>query len=242
MSTLRLDRLLASALGLSRRDATTLVRDGTPTLARDPSAHVNPAIHKVLVDGSPLAPPGPTTLLLHKPAGCVTATRDDHLPTVLDLVPAALRTRDLAPAGRLDRDTTGLLILTDDGALNHRLTHPARHLPKRYIATLAAPLPVEAAARVAAGLVLGDGTALKPAELQLLAPADDGLPRIALTLHEGRYHQVKRMVAALGSSVVALHRASIGGLMLPPDLLPGACRRITDDEIAALLDAPHAPA
>jgi 16S rRNA pseudouridine516 synthase len=247
MSTLRLDRFLADALGLSRPAAQRLCREGRVRLgavdgpeARRPAAHVDPERVPVLVDGVVVSPRGPAVLVLHKPSGCVSATTDAEHPTVIDLVPAPLRTEGLAPAGRLDKDTTGLLFLTDDGALLHRLTHPRRHLPKVYDATLARPLPDDAAERLAAGLTLADGTRLLPAGLAPL-PDLEGLPRARLTLHEGRYHQVRRMMAALGSHVVALHRIAIGGLVLPADLPPGACRPATADELAAALAGGPAP-
>lgn len=196
---------------------------------------------EVLVDERPLPKRGPVVLIMHKPAGFISATTDAHHRTILDLVPPELRRAGLAPAGRLDKDTTGLIILTDDGALNHRLTHPRRHLPKTYEATLAAPLPSEAIDAVRAGLTLGDGTALKPGDLTLLAPLPDGTPQVRLVIHEGRYHQVKRMMAALGSAVLTLHRVAVGGLCLPGDLQPGACRPLRDDERALLLAEPGVP-
>jgi 16S rRNA pseudouridine516 synthase len=245
MSTLRLDRFLADALGVSRPAAQRLCRDGRVRLgAPDGPACRRPADHialdaAVFVDGVRVAPRGPAVLLLHKPEGCVSATIDADHTTVLDLIPAPLRTPGLAPAGRLDKDTTGLLILTDDGPLLHRLTHPRRHVPKVYEATLARPLPDDADVRVRAGLVLADGTHLLPSTLQHLA-AHGGLPRVRLTIHEGRYHQVRRMMAALGSHVVALKRVAIGGLALPPDLPPGTSRPATAEELALAL-SPEPP-
>jgi 16S rRNA pseudouridine516 synthase len=242
MSTLRLDRYLAEASGVSRAVAQGLCRsgrvqvDGAPW--RDPSRHVPPGA-TVTLDGATVARPGPRTLILHKPKGCVSATTDADHPTVLDLVPPALRSPGLAPAGRLDKDTTGLLLLTDDGALNHRLTHPRRHLPKTYDATLACPLPREASDAVRQGLRLGDGTALRPALLLPLPDDPDGAPRVRLLIREGQYHQVRRMAAALGSAVTELRRVAIGRLALPVDLAPGACRAILDEELAEAFSVPE---
>jgi 16S rRNA pseudouridine516 synthase len=242
MSTLRLDRFIAEAARVSRAMAQTLCRSGRVQLdgaaVRDPGHHVPPGA-AVTLDGAQLALPGPRTLLLHKPLGCVSATTDADHPTVLDLVPQSLRSPGLAPAGRLDKDTTGLLVLTDDGALNHRLTHPRRHLPKTYDAILAAPLPPDAADAVRAGLRLGDGTLLAPALLLPLADAPDGAARARLLIREGQYHQVRRMVAALGSRVTALSRVAIGALTLPADLAPGACRAITEEELARAFTLPE---
>jgi 16S rRNA pseudouridine516 synthase len=238
----RLDRLVAERAGISRADATRLCRggrvavDGVPL--RDGATHVAPGAI-VTLDGRALDARGPLTLLLHKPTGCVSATTDALHPTVLDLVPAELRRTGLAPAGRLDKDTTGLLLLTDDGALNHRLTHPRRHVPKTYDATLTAPLCEQAAELVRDGMRLGDGTQLAPGLLRPLGPGPDGSPRVRVIIREGQYHQVRRMVAALGSHVASLARVAIGGLWLPDGLTPGACRPITEGELAAALTVPE---
>ncbi len=240
---MRLDRFVAEAAGVSRADAARLCRSGRITVAgaaqRDGATHVSTDA-AVTLDGRPLGPLGPVTLLLHKPTGCVSATTDALHPTVLDLVPRELRRAGLAPAGRLDKDTTGLLVLTDDGALNHRLTHPRRHVPKTYEAVLTEPLLSTAGDIIRNGMLLGDGTALAPGLLKALPPAPDGAPRVRLLIREGQYHQVRRMVAALGSHVTALTRVSIGRLWLPDDLPPGACRAIMETELAEAFKAPAA--
>ena len=174
-------------------------------------------------------------LMMNKPAGVITATEDAAQQTVLDLLPADLR-RGLSPVGRLDKDTEGLLLLTDDGALCHALTAPRRHVDKRYRAQIAGTLASDAAARFAAGLTLGDGTVCRPAELTILGRTEDGCVA-EVVLREGKYHQVKRMVAAAGGRVVHLKRLSMGPLTLDDALPAGGFRELTEQELALLRDA-----
>lgn len=232
--SLRLDRHLSHATGMPRSHALTHVRGGHVTvngvLARDVALHVRPEQDVILLNGELVRPFRELVLVQHKPPGVVTSTETGAAQTVMELIPEALRHRDLAPVGRLDRDTSGLLILTTDGALNHRLTHPKRHVDKVYIAELARELAPNAEERLARGIILDDGPTL-PAKLERLGPL-----KIRLTLREGRFHQVKRMMAALGSAVLQLHREQVGGLKLPDDLPVGATRALTDAEIAQLLE------
>lgn len=232
MSDPRLDRYLAHATGISRRDAQRLVRRGRVIVAgqveRDPSIHV-PSGAEVRVDGKQVELRGLVVLMLHKPPGVVSATRDARDRTVLDLVPAALMVRRLMPVGRLDKDTTGLLLLTNDGPLLHRLIHPRRHLPRTYRVHWTGALVPDAAARARAGLELADGTRCLPAELVIEA---DGVGE--MTLAQGKYHQVKRMIAALGGRVTALHRVRFGPIELG-DLPRGQVRELSSAELASLL-------
>jgi 16S rRNA pseudouridine516 synthase len=154
---------------------------------------------------------------LHKPAHYECSMKPRHHPSVMSLLPAPLRTRGLQPVGRLDEDTTGLLLLTDDGTLIHRLTSPKKHMPKVYEATTRHPLDERQLTALRTGVVLDDDPA-PVAALEALATGEHGL---RLTLTEGRYHQVKRMVAAVGNRVDALHRSAIGAYRLPPELAPG---------------------
>ena len=199
---------------------------GEVLYADDPLDHDN-----VRVDGEPLDPPQGLVLVLNKPAGC-TCSSKDRGRIVYDLLPPRFRLRDpaLSTVGRLDRDTTGLLLLTDDGQLLHRIISPKANLPKVYVATLAEDLRGDEAALFASGTLLleGEQTPLLPAELEVL-----GARSARLTLHEGRYHQVRRMFAAAGNHVVALHRERIGGLAL--DGLPGGeWRMLGEDDRARL--------
>lgn len=228
---MRIDRFLAHHTGRTRKDASDLVRRGRVTVdgapVRSASAHIDPAAVTVAVDGAAVAWAARRVLMMNKPAGHVTAHRDPLSPTVFDLAPPHLA-RGLVAVGRLDKDTTGLLLLTDDGQLVHALTHPRRGVDKTYDVTFEGAL-VDPVARVAAGLVLEDGTRCLPARFEALEPG-----RARVVVHEGRYHQVKRMIAALGGRVVALHRSAVGPLTLDPDLAPGASRLLDEAEIAAL--------
>jgi len=182
--------------------------------------------------GRPLAGPVPLYLMLHKPCGLISATRDGSQATVLSLLPPELAVR-VHPVGRLDKDTSGLLLLTDDGAWSHRLTSPRHACPKVYRAELAEPLVADAEQRLASGLVLrGEDRPTRPAQLERLGPV-----RARLTVTEGRYHLVRRMFAALDNRVLALHRESIGGLVLDPALAPGQWRALTPIEVDGVLDA-----
>ncbi len=233
----RLDKLLANLGYGSRRDVARLAATGRVTL--DGSA-VTDAERRVAlaeaarlrVDDAPLDPLPGLVLMLHKPAG-VTCSRDEAGPLVGDLLPERWRRRDppLSPAGRLDKDTSGLLLLTDDGALLHRVISPRSDLPKRYRVGLARPLRGDEADTFAAGTLLlrGEDRPLLPAHLEPLGPAE-----AILTIREGRYHQVRRMFAALGNHVEALHREGVGGLALPADLAEGTYRALGPTEVAVV--------
>lgn len=193
------------------------IGDDTPT---DPYAEIDPEGLTYTVDGVAWPYAEKALVMLHKPPGYECSLKPKHHPSVLSLLPGPLRVRGLQPVGRLDEDTTGLLLLTDDGALIHRWTHPKRKLPKVYEARLKHPMDESATARLRAGVVLDDDPAPVKAELaELLEPT---LLRLSLT--SGRYHQVKRMVAAVGNRVESLHRPQFGALALPADLAPGQWR------------------
>ena len=215
----------------TRREVTALVRarrvtlpDGRVVREGDPWTH-----DSLLVDGDPLDPPPGSVIMLHKPVGYVVSSHDVP-PLVYQLLPPRFLRRSpvMAPVGRLDRHTSGLLLLTDDGALNHRLTAPRSHVPKRYRVTLAEPLRGHEAAQLASGTLLlaGEAEPLAPIALEALSENI-----VSVTLHEGRYHQVRRMFAALGNHVTALHRDAIGALTLD-HLAPGAWRLLTTEERA----------
>lgn len=189
----------------------------------------------VRVDGLPLDPPAGSVLMMHKPVGYVCSTKDDS-PLVYALLPDRFRRRSplMSPVGRLDINTSGLLLLTDDGQLNHRITSPRAHLPKTYDVHLDSPLRGDEAELFASGtLVLeSESEPLRPAFLEAL-----GEREVRITLTEGRYHQVRRMFAATGNHVVALHRSAIGSLVLD-DLAPGAWRALSLPEVAAVFTPP----
>lgn len=236
----RLDRFVSQAAGITRSQARRAIQRGQVAIgaaAVREIAHPVREADAVWLDGRLLRQPEPLYLMLHKPLGLVSATRDQRQPTVMSLLPPELAAR-LHLVGRLDKDTSGLLLLSEDGAWSHRISSPRHPCPKSYLAELAQPLPDDAAERVAAGLLLrGERHPTRPAQLQTLSPT-----RVRLTLAEGRYHQVRRMVAALGSRVLSLHRERIGGLALDPQLAPGAWRELSQDEREAVLaDAAAAP-
>jgi 16S rRNA pseudouridine516 synthase len=236
---LRLDRLLANMGYGSRREVQGLVRAGRVTLDGAPVADaemrlaVVPALAgRMRVNGAPLDPVPGMAVMLHKPVG-VTCSHKEAGPLVYDLLPGRWRAREpaLSTVGRLDKDTSGLLLLTDDGALLHRIISPRRHVAKRYVATLARPLQGDEAERFASGALLleGEDKPLAPAVLETLSART-----ARLTITEGRYHQVRRMFAAVGNHVEALHRDRIGALDLPEDLAPGALRLMSQGEVAAV--------
>ena len=232
----RLDKLLANTGRWSRREVKELVRRGQVrvdgVIAASAEQKITPTA-AVTVSGEPVALGSCTYLLLHKPAGVLTATEDRRQPTVLELLPPELRRIDLAPVGRLDKDTEGLLLLTNDGELTHRLLSPRYHVDKRYLARVDGDLSPADVSAFAAGMTLPDGLVCLPAGLELLPQ-----PRTCIvTLREGKFHQVKRMLAACGAPVLYLKRLSMGPLTLPDDLPPGAYRLLTDEEISALYRA-----
>lgn len=230
---LRLDKILTDTGRWSRKESREVIRAGRVTVGgtvvRRPEQKADPQAEEIAVDGAPLGWSAHSYLMLHKPAGVLTATEDRSAPTVLDLVPAGLRRPGLAPVGRLDKDTTGLLLLTDDGALAHALLSPRRHVDKVYLAQIEGTVREEDCAAFRAGLTLGDGTKCLPAELEGLGP---GCCRV--TVREGKYHQVKRMLALRGLPVRALSRISFGPLRLDGALAPGQVRALTAAEIDAL--------
>lgn len=236
MGVQRVDKLLSDTGRWSRREAKELIRKGQVLVdgraVRKPEEKADPAQAQVTVCGEALTWQAHCYLLLHKPAGVLTATEDRRQKTVLDLLPEPCRKQGVAPVGRLDKDTTGLLLLTNDGALTHQLLSPKYHVPKVYLAEIEGTADETDAAAFAQGMTLGDGTACLPAVLE---PLEAG--RCRVTLYEGKYHQVKRMLAARGKPVKALHRQTFGPLSLEPELPPGQCRMLTPEEIAALREA-----
>lgn len=228
----RLDKVLASTGRWSRREAKELIREGRVLvdghLAGSGEQKVDPAGTALLVDGQAVAVSRFTYVMLHKPAGVLSATEDPRQETVLDLLPEHLRRRGLFPVGRLDKDTEGLLLLTDDGELAHRLLSPKKHVDKRYYARLDGPLGPADQAAFREGIVLADGTRCMSAELELLGDGRE----VLVTLHEGKFHQIKRMMLSRGVAVCYLKRLSMGPLHLDPDLPKGSWRLLTDEEVA----------
>lgn len=239
---MRLDRLLANLGYGSRKEMQQLARagairlDGAPIIDADRRMAVTPDLpERMTVQGRPLDPLPGLALMLHKPRG-VTCSHKETGDLVYDLLPSRWRARDpaISTVGRLDKDTSGLLLLTDDGALLHRIISPRSHIAKRYRATLDCPLTGDEAALFASGQMVleSDDKPLLPALLEPLSPTE-----ARLTITEGRYHQVRRMFAAVGNHVTALCRDRMGALDLPADLEPGAWRLMTAAELEALFAA-----
>ena len=231
----RLDKYLSSQTALSRKEAQKAIKEKRVTvngaIIRAADTKVEPEANSVSLDGQPLIYRQYVYYMMYKPEGVVSATRDRAERTVLDILPPELHRSGLFPAGRLDKDTTGLLIITDDGDYAHRMLSPKKHVVKRYIATLDKEPGEEIVQRFAEGIILGDSTACKSGQAELL-----GGRRAAVEISEGRYHQVKRMFAALGYRVVALERVKIGALALDERLQPGEVRALTAEEAARVFD------
>ncbi|MBU2953205.1 pseudouridine synthase [Marinobacter sp. F3R08] len=229
---MRLDYFIATSTELSRKQAKQAISRGEITVNDQPCKSANTRLagnERVARNGVPLVLPGERYLMMNKPAGVVSATTDSDHPTALDLLPADI-TRNLHIAGRLDADTTGLLLLTTDGQWSHRITSPRTDCPKTYRVTLNEPLPDSAAKELEQGVLLhNDPKPTRPARIKTLEERI-----IELTISEGRYHQVKRMMAAVGNHVEALHRIRIGQIELDTALKPGEYRELTCQEKGSL--------
>ncbi|MBE6655844.1 MAG: rRNA pseudouridine synthase [Ruminococcaceae bacterium] len=231
---MRLDKLFSDAGLLSRRDCARavsrgeIVVDGVPASRAD--MKVDEAKAEIFFRGERVGFSKFVYVMMNKPEGYISATTDGRLPVVTELLPEELKRRGLFPCGRLDKDTTGFMLLTDDGQTAHRLLSPKHHVEKVYAFTLDAPLPEGAEARFLAGVRLGDEIC-KPAALAL----DDGRTAGEIVLTEGKYHQIKRMMQREGCTVTSLARISFGGIPLDEGLSPGAWRYLTEEETAHLL-------
>ena len=232
----RLDKVLAGTGRWSRREVKLLVRQGLVRLngaaAVSAEEKCDPETAVITVNGETVVLRRFTYVLLHKPGGVLTATEDRRQETVMELLPQELRRVGLAPVGRLDKDTEGLLLLTNDGELTHRLLSPKYHVDKRYFARVDGHLTAAHAEAFAKGMTLGDGLKCLPARLEILP--DNGC---IVTVREGKFHQVKRMLASCGAPVVYLKRLSMGPLALGDELGRGEHRMLRDEEVAALYRA-----
>jgi len=242
--TMRLDRLLANLGYGTRREverivwAGLVVLDGAELEDADQRIAITPDLSvRMTVEGAPLDPPPGLTLMLHKPLG-VTCSHKEQGPLVYSLLPERWRRREpaISTVGRLDKDTSGLLLLTDDGGLLHRIISPRSDVSKRYDVTLDRPLRGEEEKIFASGKLVLDGETkpLLPVRLEVVSRT-----RVYVTLAEGRYHQVRRMFAALGNHVVALHRDRVGSLALPDDLPAGQFRILGAADLALVLSPPR---
>lgn len=229
----RLDKRLVGTGDWSRREAKELVRAGRVAVNGQTALRAEDKVEdsdRITVDGRSIEGSGPVYIMLNKPAGVVSATEDPREETVLSLLPEKYRKRGLFPAGRLDKDTEGLLLLTDDGALAHRLLAPKSHVDKVYYVEVDGALDHADCAAVEQGMTLGDGYVCLPGYLEPLEGGKSAL----ITIHEGKYHQIKRMMAARGKPVVYLKRLKFGPLELDKNLAKGSWRALTEAEISAL--------
>lgn len=232
MSLIRIDKYLSVACGISRTDAKQLLKTGAITAD---GIKITKADTKV--EESACVKNGDSLLVykryiyiaMNKPSGVLSACNDKRVKTVIDLLPEELKREGLFPVGRLDKDTTGLLIITDDGDFGHRIISPKSGIEKCYLAGLDGDITDEDVAAFGKGIILADGEECKPA---LLERVGEGKARV--TISEGKYHQIKRMFGTRGLGVVSLHRLSIGGLFLPEDIPAGGARELKNEELGAI--------
>lgn len=229
----RLDKILASQGTLSRRDVKEIIKKGRVTLngavVRDSAVKVDLNVDVVTIDGEQLTLKKHIYIMMNKPEGVISASDSDNDETVVDLVPDELYRKGLFPAGRLDKDTTGFVLITDDGDFAHKILSPKNHIFKTYLARLQHELTESDIKKLEKGITLQDGTTLKEAKVEIVENTET--PLIKIMICEGKYHQVKRMFAATGNKVVSLHRSKMGALSLDPNLKPGECREITPEEL-----------
>ena len=235
MPQIRLDKLLADMGVASRKELREIIRAGRVQVGGQPETRperkLDPRSDPVTLDGKTLRYQRFHYYMMNKPVGVVTATEDREQRTVLDLLPAELRRLGLFPVGRLDKDTSGLLLLTDDGDFAHRVISPKSCVKKRYYAEVEGEADEEDVRAFSRGIVLKDGTECLPAELELL-----GGGRCLVTVMEGKYHQVRRMLASRGKPVIKLRRLSVGGLVLGETLGPGGFRELSDADLCTLFN------
>ena len=236
MALQRLDKVVASTGKWSRKEVKNLVRQGrvlvNGTPARSPEDKVDADTAQICVNGETLTYREYTWVMLNKPAGYLSATEDGKGATVLDLLPQELQRQGLFPVGRLDKDTEGLLFLTNEGGLAHDLLSPKHHVDKVYYTRVAGQLTEEDCKAFASGMTLGDGLVCQPAVLEILSAGEESEAHV--TLREGKFHQVKRMLAYCGKPVIYLKRVRMGNLTLDSTLEKGDYRFLTEDEVAVL--------
>jgi 16S rRNA pseudouridine516 synthase len=236
----RLDKTLAHMGIGTRKEIKKLVKAGrvmvNGILADDPGMHILPEQDEITVDGEPVIYKEHIYLMMNKPQGVLSATEDRFAEVVTDLLEPEHLVFEPFPVGRLDKDTEGLLLLTSDGKLSHQLLSPKKHVPKTYYAVIEGQVTEEDQAHFRNGVILDDGYQTMPGELTILKSAP--VSEVELTIYEGKYHQVKRMFAAVDKRVVFLKRISMGPLTLDPDLEPGEYRELTEEEVAMLKNLP----
>ncbi len=238
MSVERLDKIIASQSTFSRKDARNLIKDGGVCVngktmtSCDASFDTQTDILSLF--GKVFTVKRFIYIMLNKPAGILSAAKDARSKTVVDLLPLSMYRRGLFPTGRLDKDTTGFMLITDDGEFAHRILSPKNHIFKTYEARLAKPLVGVDSELLAGGITLADGTKCLPAFVETLSQEDQPLVRVKI--REGKYHQIKRMFAALGNEVIELKRTHIGELALDENLKEGECRELSENEVLMIIN------
>ena len=235
---MRIDKYLANMNVGSRKEVHKLIKAGLVSvngkIVKTPKEKVKET-DVVEVNGQEITYQQYHYFLLNKPKGVLSATEDLHQKTVIDLLEVKDQYKDLAPVGRLDKDTTGLLLITNDGQLNHELLAPNKHVDKVYQALIAGEVTIDTVATFASGMELKDGTVLKPAKLEILnVDENKDQSKIRITIKEGKYHQIKRMFGAVGMKVLELDRLQMGSLLLDPQLKRGQYRELTEEELSTL--------
>ena len=235
---MRIDKYLANMNVGSRKEVHKLIKAGLVSvngkIVKTPKEKVKES-DVVEVNGQEIAYQQYHYFLLNKPKGVLSATEDLHQKTVIDLLEVKDQYKDLAPVGRLDKDTTGLLLITNDGQLNHELLAPNKHVDKVYQALIAGHVTADTVDTFASGMELKDGTILKPAKLEILdVDESKDQSKIRITIKEGKYHQIKRMFGAVGMKLLDLDRLQMGSLQLDPQLKRGHYRELTEEELSAL--------
>ncbi len=225
----RLDKIISNQTGYSRKEIKELIRKKRVTVNSDvavkPELKVDPDMDRIAVDGQEISVQKFVYLMLNKPKGYISATEDRSQQTVLDLVPEEYLHRNLFPAGRLDKDTTGLMLITDDGDFAHNILAPKKHISKTYNVTIDIPMSEDMVSGFRDGVELNDG--ICKASSLTITGEHTGI----VVLTEGRYHQIKRMFGCYGAKVTELHRVAMGNLHLPADLEPGQTREFTKEEL-----------
>lgn len=238
METYRLDKMLGNLGYGTRKDVKKLIKDGTVTIdskiANDTGMHVDPLTQEVCVDGKKVIYRKYVYIMMNKPEGVISATEDTRERTVLDVLPDEYRVFQPSPVGRLDKDTVGLLLLTNDGALAHKLLSPRKHVPKVYNARVQGVVTQRDIDEFKRGVLLEDGYKTLPADLSIIEEGE--VSKVEVIIYEGKYHQVKRMFEAVGKRVIFLMRVSMGPLKLDDNLKQGEARELTKEELDSLFD------
>lgn len=229
----RLDKIIANSGTLSRKEVHRLIKSGSVSVngitTKDRGFCIDPEKAEIKINGQTVSLEKYVYIMLNKPEGIVSATKDPKEKTVIDLVPVEFKKKNLFPAGRLDRNTTGFVLITDNGDFAHRILSPKNHIEKTYEARLAERIGACALEEVAKGITLGDGTECLPAKVKILEDGEN--PLVEIKICEGKYHQIKRMFAAVGNAVIELKRVKMGEMPLDEALAPGECRLLTKQEV-----------